>query len=538
MRAQQIELPSFYDIDIDDELEPVPFESDFFTSAGPRKTKFQKATDFLSRRPSPLCNSISVVLTLICLVLLSWILARSGGASDSAASPSPATTPDVPVDVDSVRASQAAIATDDLRCSNIGRDIMQHGGNAVDAAVAGALCIGVVNLVSRPNGTSEEPPCLIMLPHIPWEKVIDAREVAPAAATQEMFVGSPGASVTGGLAVAVPGEVAGLHMAWQRHGQLAWERLVEPAIALAEGCSVNHHLARSVQQEADVIKAHPALAQLLLPRGVPLQEGDTLRLPQLAKTLRAIAQDGAAHFYTGAFAKSLAQDVQQAGGILTEDDLLAYHPVIRQPLQVDTMGVTVLGVPPPSSGGAAVIMILQILAGYALPLAADVALAAHRLVEAFKHAFALRMNLGDPSFLPPELARDSLRDMLDPDFAASVRANTSDDSTLEARKYGGKWNQLEDHGTSHLSVVDAGRMAVAMTTTINTHFGSKVCLHSVGPRLGAAQSTRRNLRRLGAAQSTRRNLRRLGTAQSTRRNLRRLGAAQSTRRNLRRLGAA
>eukprot|EP00854_Cymbomonas_tetramitiformis_P008632 gene8632-10244_t len=272
-------------------------------------------------------------------VLLSWILARSGGASDSAASPSPATTPDVPVDVDSVRASQAAIATDDLRCSNIGRDIMQHGGNAVDAAVAGALCIGVVNLVS--SGLGGGGFTLIHLPNGTSE-VIDAREVAPAAATQEMFVGSPGASVTGGLAVAVPGEVAGLHMAWQRHGQLAWERLVEPAIALAEGCSVNHHLARSVQQEADVIKAHPALAQLLLPRGVPLQEGDTLRLPQLAKTLRAIAQDGAAHFYTGAFAKSLAQDVQQAGGILTEDDLLAYHPVIRQPLQVDTMGVTVL----------------------------------------------------------------------------------------------------------------------------------------------------------------------------------------------------
>ena len=158
-----------------------------------------------------------------------------------------------------------------------------------------------------------------------------------------------------------------------------------------------------------------------------------------------------------------------------------------EPLRADALGYTVLGVPPPSSGGAAVAQVLEFLSGYARPLASapDGALGTHRLVEAFKHAFAMRMNLGDPEVPPPNTSNvpnisGAVRDMLSPAFNAALRAMTKDDATLPLGAYGARWNLVEDHGTTHVSVVDADRNAVAMTSTINTNFGSKVVSRSTG----------------------------------------------------------
>lgn len=395
-----------------------------------------------------------------------------------------------------VQTQLGAVAADEPRCSAVGADALADGGSAVDAAVAAALCLGVTHphssgagggafmVVHSRNGSSE---------------VLEFRERAPAAAARDMFAapnasyragGENGArpSEFGGAAVAVPTELLGLRLAWERHGTLPWRRLVEPAAALADGFAVGPELARAISENAEALKRFPATAAVFLRADAsPLREGDVCRNAALAHTLRRVAREGPSVLRAGALAEALARDVRDAGGVMTAEDLASYAPRVLEPLRADALGYTVLGVPPPSSGGAAVAQVLEFLSGYARPLASapDGALGTHRLVEAFKHAFAMRMNLGDPEVPPPNTSNvpnisGAVRDMLSPAFNAALRAMTKDDATLPLGAYGARWNLVEDHGTTHVSVVDADRNAVAMTSTINTAFGSKVVSRSTG----------------------------------------------------------
>ena len=395
-----------------------------------------------------------------------------------------------------VQTQLGAVAADEPRCSAVGADALADGGSAVDAAVAAALCLGVTHphssgagggafmVVHSRNGSSE---------------VLEFRERAPAAATRDMFAapnasyrggGDDGArpSEFGGAAVAVPTELHGLRLAWERHGTLPWRRLVEPAAALADGFAVGPELARAISENAEALKRFPATAAVFLRADAsPLREGDVCRNAALARTLRRVAREGPSVLRAGALAEALARDVRDAGGVMTSEDLASYAPRVLEPLRADALGYTVLGVPPPSSGGATVAQVLEFLSGYARPLASapDGALGTHRLVEAFKHAFAMRMNLGDPEVPPPNTSNvpnisGAVRDMLSPAFNAALRAMTKDDATLPLGAYGARWNLVEDHGTTHVSVVDADRNAVAMTSTINTNFGSKVVSRSTG----------------------------------------------------------
>ena len=177
--------------------------------------------------------------------------------------------------------------------------------------------------------------------------------------------------------------------------------------------------------------------------------------------------------YAGEAAEALAAEVRKAGGNLTAQDLEAYSVEVREPLQKELLGGTFFGAPPPSSGGATIIQALILLSGAAEPLAGiGDGLAAHRLVESMKHAFALRMSLGDPCCTNVTRV---LRDMLSETFNAELRSSIEDHAVVNLKQYGARYNQLtEDHGTTHLSVVDAEGNAVAMTSTINTHFGSKI----------------------------------------------------------------
>eukprot|EP00850_Spirogloea_muscicola_P009647 SM000054S18133 [mRNA] locus=s54:740330:743578:+ [translate_table: standard] len=364
----------------------------------------------------------------------------------------------------SVEADLGAVSADESRCSEIGLDVLKDGGNAVDAAVATAFCQGVVGpqasgigggafmLIRMADGTAE---------------AIDMREEAPAAASENMYKHDRTAAVSGGLASGTPGELAGLHVAWERHGRLNWARLVRPAAELAEGFEVRPFLAASLEASKEVILAFPSVRDVFAPGG---RRG-------LAETLRKVAKHGRKVLYEGELARRLAADIQAAGGIITEDDLASYRVHIREPLVTEEFGFTVLGVPPPSSGGPSIMQTLKILAGFKMPLASLGSLGLHRTIEAFKHAFALRMSLGDPSFTN---VTDVLADMLSDDFAAKMRATINDSTTLNYTEYGGKWNQLDDHGTSHFNVVDRDRNAVAMTSTINLGFGSKIISKSTG----------------------------------------------------------
>ena len=382
----------------------------------------------------------------------------------------------------------AAVAADEARCSKIGADVLAENGTAVDAAVATALCLGVVH----PHSSGIGGGCFILIFNNATgaAEVIDARETAPATARTDMYVGAPSAALMGGAAVAVPGELAGLYLAWQRHGKLPWSRLVTPAALLADGFAVGQQLAVAIAANRADIAKNAALAAYLMPRGVPLLEGEMAANRALAATLRAVAAAGPrAAFYTGARAASLAADIRAAGGNLSVADLDGYVPVIRAPLRADTeLGVTLLGAPPPSSGGLGLIFLANFIGGYALPWTAAGELRWHRLVEGFKHSFAARMALGDP--MDPFVRNNSaaIASLLSPAFADSLRGVTRDNATQPAVNYGGALNPLrngsgvlpDDHGTTHLSVVDAQRNAVALTSTINTGFGAKMLSPSTG----------------------------------------------------------
>jgi gamma-glutamyltranspeptidase len=246
-----------------------------------------------------------------------------------------------------------------------------------------------------------------------------------------------------------------------------------------------------------------------------LQEGQILKNSPLAKTLQTIAVQGSKGFYEGKVAKDLVTDVQAAEGILSIVDLENYRPTLRSPLSADVNGFTLVGVPPPSSGGAAIIGAARFLAGYKSPLAAAAdTLSIHRMVEAMRHAFAIRMSLSDPAF-NTNVTMAAVRDLVTGSYMESLRKLSKDDNTLSISKYGGdKWAQLQDHdgkddiadahegdrlrrrqlarrfgylednGTSHLSVVDKDGNAVAITTSVNQVFGSYVLSEHTGVLLG------------------------------------------------------
>ena len=432
--------------------------------------------------------------------------AQAGAApAVTGAAPTPACPPSGAVPSweapQAVTGSRGAVATDDGRCSQIGRQVLSDGGNAVDAAVAATLCLGVTHPMSSGIGGG----CFILIYNATTggSDVVDARETAPAGASEAMFEGKPTASTDGGAAVAVPGEVAGLWQAWQRRGRLPWARLVAPAAALAQGFTVDAKLAQDIASLASSLpkmraveaaargpaaagapSAYAPLEAVFLPGGVPLVAGDTCRIPALSATLSELGAAGGGVFYGHAgfsprIARAMVADTAAAGGSLSMADLQGYSPIWRKPLSADVLGVTLLGVPPPSSGGATVMAILQFLAGYPLPLAgAGSGLGPQRMVEAFKHAFALRMRLGDPADPYNAQVGAVVAAMLSPGLAQQLRALSWDNATRPSHVYGGNWSVLapppEDHGTTHVSVVDGQRSAVALTSTINTGFGSKV----------------------------------------------------------------
>jgi gamma-glutamyltranspeptidase/glutathione hydrolase len=311
---------------------------------------------------------------------------------------------------------------------------------------------------------------------------LDYRETAPAAASRDMFVRDgravPELSLRGGLAVATPGEIAGLFAVLRRHGSRSFAEVAAPAIALArDGFPVAPHLADSIARNADLIRARPALAALLLHAdGTPLGAGETLRQPQLAATLETIAAQGPPAFYDGPIATAIADAVQAAGGVLTREDLASYRPVWRRPVSTSLDGYAFYGMPPPSSGGGVLIEVLNTIRGDDLrALEPNSATYLHLLAEALQFAFADRAAFyGDP-----DAVRVPLPALLAPARGRDRRRRISAPTTFSPRWYGTRTTAV-DAGTSHLSVVDAAGNAVACTTSINTAFGSMVVAGDTG----------------------------------------------------------
>ncbi|XP_077236122.1 gamma-glutamyl transpeptidase 4 isoform X2 [Tasmannia lanceolata] len=376
-----------------------------------------------------------------------------------------------------VEAEHGVVAADDGRCSDVGASMLKNGGHAVDAGVATALCLGVVNpmssgiggggfMVVRSSSAGSKP------------QAFDFRETAPLAASQNMYEKNHASKVSGVLSMGVPGEIAGLHAAWVRHGRRPWSTLFQPSIRLArDGFEVAPYLASAIKISQKEIMADPGLRTVFAPNGKLLETGDTCYNLELSRTLEAVAEQGLQAFYNGSIAENLVRDVQKSGGILTMEDLHQYTVEVKDAMVVDALGYSILGMPPPSSGTAGLALVLNILESYGTSDAAKGSVGLHRLVESLKHMFAIRMNLGDPDFVN---VTEYVSDMLSLSYAQQLQQKILDNTTFPADYYMSKWSQLRDHGTSHFCIVDADRNALSMTTTVNYYFGAKVLSPSTG----------------------------------------------------------
>ncbi|CAL0332232.1 unnamed protein product [Lupinus luteus] len=375
-----------------------------------------------------------------------------------------------------VESEAGVVAADDGRCSEVGASILRQGGHAVDAAVATALCLGVVFQVS--SGIGGGSFMVVRSSSTSQTHAFDMRETAPSAASKNMYQNNPEDKKSGALSMGIPGELAGLHAAWLKHGRLPWKTLFEPAIKLAKhGFLVSPTLGNNLAKYSNKIMNDPGLRNVYAPNGNMLKEGDLCRNVELSHSLEAVAEQGPQAFYNGTIGEKLVKDVSEAGGILTMEDLRNYKVEITDAMTVNVMGYTIYGMPPPSSGTLGLSLVLNILDSYGNPDAAKGTLGLHRLIEALKHMYAVRMNLGDPDFVK---ISGTVSDMLSSSFAKSIQHKILDNTTFPPEYYMNRWSQLRDDGTSHLCIVDADRNAVSMTTTVNYHFGSGVLSPSTG----------------------------------------------------------
>lgn len=364
-------------------------------------------------------------------------------------------------------------AADHPVSSQVGADILRHGGNAIDAIVAVAFAHAVVEPAAGNLGGGG---FLVYRRRDGRAYALDFRETAPAAATRDMYLDSTGkatdASWLGPRSVGVPGSVAGLWAMHRRFGRLPWREVVAPAIALArDGHVIDQPRADMLHGGQRLFERYESTARVWLPGGRPYQAGDTLRQPELAATLQLIADSGARAFYRGRIADLIVEEMRRDGGLITAEDLARYRPLWRTPLRGRYRGHGIITMPPVSSGGATLIQALNILSGFRLG-AFGSAPERHLLIEAERRAFLDRNTLlGDPAFVAMPLGR-----LTSPAYAARQRRSIRLDRATPTEGL----PLREGPHTTNFSVVDGQGNAAALTTTINHGFGSKIVVAGAG----------------------------------------------------------
>lgn len=393
---------------------------------------------------------------------------------------------------EAVRGAHGMVATDEEPASRAGIQILQRGGNAVDAAVATAFALAVVEPAAGNIGGGG-----FMLVRMADGRTsfLDYREVAPGKATREMYIKPDGkldkeASVTGYKAIAVPGTVAGLELALKSYGTLKLAEVMAPAIQLAEnGFAVSPKLAREFAEEKSDLQRFSISRRIFLRSGDLYKPGEVFKQPELAATLRRIAKNGAAEFYRGETAIMLAQDMNALGGLITMEDLAQYQAkpraVLRAKYTIDEHNWEVISSPPPSSGGVAIIEALNILKSVPLKGWDDIE-SVHMVGETMRRVFADRAAyLADPDFakvpvdgLISGCYGKEIAATINPRHASSSKTVRAGDPHIcgeEASNAVPTEYALNDGPhTTHFSVVDAAGNAVASTTTLNNGYGSHV----------------------------------------------------------------
>lgn len=378
-------------------------------------------------------------------------------------------------------AGRGMVASVNPLATDAGVNVLRRGGNAIDAAVAAALTLGVVDGYNSGIGGG-----CFLLARLADGRVIalDGRETAPLRATRSMFIrngkGDSSLSQTGALASGVPGSLAVYELAVSRYGKSRLGDLMLPPADLAErGFKIDERFARKIASVAHEIARFPATGKVLFNAdGRPYQAGDVLRQPDLARTYRAIAQKGTDWFYKGPFAAATETWMEANGGLLTAEDFSRYQVRERKPLITHYRGYTIVGFPPPSSGGVHVAQILGVLEHFDLKALEkqNPANRVHVMAEAMKLAFADRAYwLGDPDFVKVP------KGLIDPAYCADLAKKIDLNSTMTGVAHGDPPpdGYFGKH-TTHIAAADEEGNWVAITATVNTTFGSKVIVPGTG----------------------------------------------------------
>jgi gamma-glutamyltranspeptidase/glutathione hydrolase len=387
----------------------------------------------------------------------------------------------VQADAEAARLERGIVATVHPLATDAAIGAFRNGGNAIDASVAAALTLGIVDGHNSGIGGG----CFLLIRLADGQfAAIDGRETAPGGATRDMFVrdgkAEPELSLAGPLAAGVPGALAAYDYALRRYGRISLKELLLAAAKIAErGFPISRHYAERLAASANELNKFEPSRAAFLPDGATKRAGAVLRLPDLGNTYRAIAEHGPGWFYGGPFAATAADWMKSHGGLLTVADFRGYHAKMREPVFATYRGFQLVGFPPPSSGGIHVAQILNVLEHFDLesmgPGSADLI---HVVTEAMKLAFADRSYwLGDPDFTKVP------RGLVAKDYAARLAKQIRMDRTAVVPQHGTPESATEDvfqKHTTHFSTADAEGNWVACTATINTSFGCKVVVPGTG----------------------------------------------------------
>jgi len=379
-----------------------------------------------------------------------------------------------------VAAKHGMVVTAQHLATQVGVDVLRHGGNAIDAAVAVGYALAVVYPAAGNLGGGG----FMTVQLADGRKTfLDFREKAPLAATANMYLDKEGnvikgLSTNGHLAVAVPGTVSGLELAREKYGTMKRAALLAPAIVLAEkGFELNQGDIEIFATATADFKKDPVSGAIFLNKGVPFAVGQKLKQKDLAKTLRTISEKGLDGFYKGRVGAAIVASSQAGKGIITQADLDQYKTRELVPLECDYRGYRVISAPPPSSGGVAICEMLNILEGYPLKdLGLRSAQAVHYQIEAMRHAYVDRNSyLGDPDFIKNPLDR-----LLDKGYAEKIRAVIDPKKAGVSKDIKPGVEPHEGSNTTHYSIIDQWGNAVSVTYTLNDWFGAKVTAAKTG----------------------------------------------------------
>jgi len=380
-----------------------------------------------------------------------------------------------------VKALNGMVISSDSLATQVGVEILKKGGNAVDAAVA----VGFALAVTYPQAGNIGGGGFMVIRMANGETVtIDFREKAPMKASENMFLDEngnfvPEKSQVGHLSVGVPGSVAGLLLALEKYGTMSRREVLEPAIELAEkGFIVNEGLANAFKNAFEHFKKFPSTMRYFSKNGQPYSAGDRLIQKDLAKVLKLIRDKGRDGFYKGKVADLIVEEMKRGGGLITYEDLENYQPVLRKPVVGNYRGYEIISMGPPSSGGVCLIELLNILENFDLKkYGFGSSYTIHYLVEAMKRVYADRAEyLGDPDFVQIPLDK-----LLSKEYAKELASEIDTFyATPSSRIIRSVSPTSEGVHTTHYSVVDRWGNVVAVTTTINSYFGSMVAVDGAG----------------------------------------------------------